>query len=286
MGIYYDRYLESVQFLKAWDVNASPPDVCVVLGSGLGEVISQIPGLSRLAFDQIPGFKKVNVQGHLGELIVGHVKRTLSNGEVLSRRVAFLSGRNHAYEGNSPGEVVHNLRVMIGWGVKGIVLTNAAGCLVPEWPLGSFMLLSDQINATGLSPLVGDSGEGFGKRFQDMTETYDLEWQECFLKTAQENNLMLNQGTYYGVLGPAYETPAEVRMIKLLGGHAVGMSTVLEAIAARHMGVRVAGLSCLTNYGAGLIQGALDHSHVMNVGRLSANAMSTLLLDTLMTLPC
>ena len=284
MPKYFERVSQSADHLKKWESKA--PDLCIVLGSGLADAVPDINTMRSLPFSQIPGFKKIDVVGHKSELRVGEISVARADGKKTTRTVAFLRGRSHAYEGNTAGEVAHNVRSMIAWGVKGIVLTNAAGCLHTEWNLGGVMLIQDHINFSGLNPLSGECGEGFSPRFQDLTQCYDLEWQQCFKARAAEIQETLYAGTYFGVLGPSYETPAEIRMMKMCGASAVGMSTVLETIAARQMGAKVAGVSCLTNYGAGLeAQVTLDHSHVVQMGNRFASSMANLVLGTACLLP-
>lgn len=281
---YFDRVSQSADFFKKWESKA--PDLCIVLGSGLADAVPGIEAMRTLPFAQIPGFKKTDVVGHKNEMCVGEISCTSASGKKTTRTVAFLRGRSHAYEGNTAGEVVHNVRSMIAWGVKGIVLTNAAGCLHTHWKLGGVMLIQDHINFTGLNPLAGEAGEGFSPRFQDLTQAYNAEWQKCFESRAAEIEESLYSGIYFGVLGPSYETPSEIRMMKTLGASAVGMSTVLETIAARQMGARVAGVSCLTNYGAGLeAQVTLDHSHVLQMGNRFSNSMANLVLGAACVLP-
>jgi purine-nucleoside phosphorylase len=274
---YKLRVEQSADFLKDWDPH--PPELCIVLGSGLGQAIPNIETMRSLKFSEIPGFAASEVIGHASELRVGEcpIEETQS-----TRKIAFLRGRNHAYEGFSTGDVAHNVRAMIAWGVRGIILTNAAGCLETSWKLGDFMLIEDHINMSGLNPLAGIAGNGFGQRFCDMTQCYDKNWASAFRVTAAAAGINLRQGIYAGVLGPSYETPAEIRMLRTLGAHAVGMSTVIEAIAARQMGAKVAGLSCLTNYGAGLTgpETRLSHSEVVQMGSSVAKIMAELVLKT------
>lgn len=275
---YKNRVDASAKFLTR-HFTESVPEICIVLGSGLGNAIPGIDSMTCLKYSDIPGFKCSEVLGHASELRVGEIKIPNSSS---SRKIAFLRGRNHAYEGFTAGDVVHNVRSMIAWGVKGIILTNAAGCLETSWQLGDFMLIDDHINLSGLNPLSGSPGNGFGQRFCDMTRCYDPEWNQQFLNRAKQTGAQLHRGVYAGVLGPSYETPAEIRMLKTLGAHAVGMSTVLEAIAARQMGAKVIGLSCMTNYGAGLLgpNTRLDHSDVVSMGASVAKTMSDLVLGT------
>ena len=278
---YTQRVLESVQFLNKW--HHKPPKICIVLGSGLSDAIPGISEMKSVKYSDIPGFKGSTVQGHKGDLTVGNVEVTLPNGEIKSREIAFLRGRNHAYEGNDAGEVVHNIRSLISWGVKGIVLTNAAGCLNTDWELGKMMILTDYINATGMSPLNGEFGEGFGAQFVDMSSCYAKDWQTHFNDIAKSLNQKIYSGIYYGVLGSQYETPAEIRMMQLFGASAVGMSTVLETIAARQMETKTIAISCLTNYAAGLKHEQLSHSDVMDMGSRFSYDMANIILKAAVT---
>lgn len=279
---YKTRVEKSSAFLRSWSSEPAP-EICIVLGSGLGNAIPGLEAMSCLKFSDIPGFNTSEVVGHASELRVGSIEATTKiTGASNSRKIAFLRGRNHAYEGYTAGDVAHNVRALIAWGVKGIILTNAAGCLERSWTLGEFMLIEDHINLSGLNPLAGPYGNGFGPRFCDMTRCYDPAWNLEFESRAKALGIPLHRGVYAGVLGPSYETPAEIHMLKKWGAHAVGMSTVLEAIAAHHLGARVVGLSCLTNYGAGLLgpDTRLDHADVVHMGASVAKTMSELVLET------
>lgn len=261
------------------------PEIAVVLGSGLSDSIPGLDAMPHILFQGVPGFAVSKVPGHRSELRVGEIEGTGADGKLKTRRIAFVRGRNHMYEGHSVAQVVHNVRSLLQWGVKGIVLTNAAGSLNTQRKLGKFMLITDHINFTGCNPIEGHE-IGFGPLFQDMTQCYNLQWQNCFKQTAERTGEILYEGIYFGVRGPSYETPAEIRMMQTLGAHAVGMSTVLESIAIRQMGGRVAGLSCLTNYGAGLVAGeSLDHEHVVKVGLTGAESCARILLNSLVDLP-
>jgi purine-nucleoside phosphorylase len=283
---YLSRVQESVNALKAWRGALPLPEMVVVLGSGLADAVDGLDNLACARFEDIPGFRTTHVLGHRSELRVGRVECVLPDGRTGSREVAFLRGRNHAYEGFDAGEVVHNVRTLLHWGAKGVLLTNAAGCLDISWPVGSLMVLSDHINFTGLNPLAYPYGAGFEPRFVDMGRCYDAEWRSELKSLARAQGLTMNEGTYFGVLGPTYETPAEIRMMQTLGAHAVGMSTVLEAIAARQLGARVAAVSCFTNHGAGLSpEAVLDHADVLDVGKASARGLAKLLLAAAVSLP-
>lgn len=261
-------------------LGSKPPDLLVVAGSGFADAIPQLEDCRRLRYDQIPGFSTTTVPGHTGELILGemldpHTKR--------SKRVAILRGRIHLYEGHSASSVVHPIRSLIHWGCSGLVLTNAAGALHADWKPGSFMLIQDHINATGQNPLAGPESRGLpGSPFVDMTNAYDKVWLEHWRKAAKIQGLGLHEGTYIGVLGPSYETGAEVRALQKWGGDAVGMSTVLECIAARHMGARVSAISLLSNVAAGLVaHSPLNHQDVLLESQKAQSRFSQLIAAVL-----
>lgn len=227
------------------------PVIGVVLGSGLGAFADSLAGLSKTPFAAIPGFPAPRVSGHPGNFCFGRL------GNV---SVACLQGRIHAYEGHDSGRVVFGVRLLAALGCRAVLLTNAAGGIRDDLRTGSLMLISDHLNLTGRSPLVGPAGSGV--RFPDMTEAYDPGLRALARESAEQLNLDLREGIYAGVLGPSYETPAEVRLLSVLGADAVGMSTVLETIALRQIGVRVGAVSVITNRAAGLSGRPLEHSEV------------------------
>lgn len=231
--------------------------VGMVLGSGLGSLVDRVEEDRRVAFPDA-GLPASKVPGHEGVFVFGRL------GGV---EVVVMRGRVHLYEGHDAAAVTAGVRWMAEQGVEEIILTNAAGSLEPENPPGSWMMLEDHLNLTGTSPLEG------GPNFVDMSEIYDVEWRKQMAAVAKKSGLKLAQGVYAGLRGPQYETPAEVRMLGRLGADAVGMSTVLEAIQAKALGMRVLGLSCLTNYAAGLPGALLDHGDVMETGQGAARAM-------------
>ncbi len=229
------------------------PRVGVVLGSGLGAFADTLDGGVKIPYRDLPHMPASAVAGHAGNLCFGRVAGV---------PVVCMQGRVHLYEGHGVDKVVHGVRTMARLGVECVLLTNAAGGLDPSWAPGAFMVLSDHLNLTGVSPLVGANDERLGPRFPDMTNTYDAELRGMLHGVAREVGVTLREGVYAGLLGPSYETPAEVRMLRVLGAHAVGMSTVAEAIALRHMGVRVGAISCISNLAAGLSARTLDHADV------------------------
>lgn len=229
------------------------PAVGLVLGSGLGAFVEQLEDPIAIGYHAIPHFMPSTVAGHMGRFVIG------SLGGVMCMA---MQGRLHFYEGYSPAEVAFPIRVMIELGADTLILTNAAGGLDPSWTPGSLMLITDHINLTGANPLIGANDHHIGPRFPDMTEAYSGKLRELARQVAERMGITLHQGVYVGLCGPTYETPAEIRMVRAIGGDAVGMSTVFEVIAAQHMGARVLGISCITNLAAGLQGQPLHHDEV------------------------
>ncbi|EDP65489.1 inosine guanosine and xanthosine phosphorylase family protein [alpha proteobacterium BAL199] len=248
---------------------AAVPRVGIVLGSGLGGVADAVVDAVDIPYGDIPGFPKPGVASHAGRLRLG----TLS-----SVPVAVLQGRAHAYEGNPMVDVVRPVRVLARLGCSMIILTNAAGSLRAEVGAGRLMLITDHINGTGLNPLVGPNEPALGQRFFDMSAAYDAALRTRLHGAATAEGIDLAEGVYYWALGPSFETPAEIRAFRTLGADAVGMSTVPETTALRHMGVRVAAISGITNLAAGMVAGsALDHAETMTQGSAMAGNLTRLL---------
>jgi purine-nucleoside phosphorylase len=231
--------------------------VGVVLGSGLGAFADDLDDAARISYEEIPGFARPTVEGHAGRLVLGRVN---------DAPVAVLQGRFHFYEGYTRDEVTFPMRVFGLLGIKAVVLTNAAGGINIGFDQGSLMIISDHLNLMSTNPLLGPNDERFGARFPDMSEVYSREFQEIAVEEAHTLGLELRRGVYAAMSGPSYETPAEVRMLRTLGADAVGMSTVPEAIVARQMGMRVLGLSCITNMAAGVVDQPINHEEVMETG--------------------
>ncbi len=232
---------------------AIEPRVGVVLGSGLGSFADTLEDGIKIPYRDLPHMPSSAVSGHAGNLCFG---------KVAGVSVVCMQGRVHLYEGHGVEKVVHGVRTMARLGVRCVLLTNAAGGLESSWSPGDFMVLADHINLTGVSPLVGVHDDSFGPRFPDMTRAYDPALRAMIHEVARQQAVPLREGVYAGLLGPSYETPAEVRMLRGLGAQAVGMSTVAETIALVHMRVRVGALSCISNLAAGIGGGALDHADV------------------------
>lgn len=238
------------------------PQWGIVLGSGLGGFAGRMSDAVAVKYSEIAGLPQSRVAGHAGEFVFGD----LGGVPVVAAR-----GRVHLYEGRSAAEVTAHVRWMAERGIRRLVLTNAAGTCNPQFAPGSWMMLSDHLNLTGTSPLLG------GANFFDMSEVYSSRLRAHFSAAAKSRGLALHEGVYAGLLGPQYETPAEVRMLQRLGADAVGMSTVLEAVQARALGLEVTGFSCLTNWAAGLNAAPLAHAEVMETGAQAASALADLL---------
>ncbi len=229
------------------------PALGIVAGSGLSAVGTLVEGATIVPYSEIPHMPRPHVVGHKGELVLGTIS---------GLAVAVLSGRCHAYEGHPVHDVVHGVRLLGRLGAPRVMLTNAAGGIDPDLGPGSLCRLADHLNLTGLNPLSGPNIEALGPRFPDMTEVYDRDLGHVLDDCAADTGITLARGVYAGLLGPSYETPAEIRMLATMGASVVGMSTVLEAIALRHMGVKTLAVSVVSNAAAGLGEELLDHSDV------------------------
>jgi purine-nucleoside phosphorylase len=233
------------------------PAAGIVLGSGLSGLADRLEGAVTIPYEEIPGFPISRVPGHRGRLVLGELP--VPGGAL---PVVAMQGRAHGYEGWTADDVAFGARVMCGLGVKLLLVTNAAGGVNPGFAAGDLVRITDHVNLSGLNPLVGENDDKVGTRFPDMSEAYDPALGGLLEQVAAEASIPLRAGVYACMLGPSYETPAEVRMLRLLGADVVGMSTVPEVIAARHMGVRVAGISVVTNLAAGLSHKKLSHAEV------------------------
>jgi purine-nucleoside phosphorylase len=257
---------EAVRFIGS--KTAARPQIGLVLGSGLGAFAKSLDRAAAIPYPQIPHFPASTAIGHAGELVIG-----LSGGTP----VAVMSGRVHVYEGYTLEQVVFPVRVLGRLGVKTLILTNAAGSVNVNYKPGELMVIEDHINLMGGNPLTGPNDEQLGPRFLDMSDAYDARLREIAEKACWKAGVPVRKGVYLALAGPSYETPAEIRMLRTLGADAVGMSTVPEVIAARHMGLRVLGISCITNMAAGVLKKKLDHREVLEVGqRVAAGLMDVL----------
>lgn len=248
-------------------IGGRTPEIAIVLGSGLGGLARDIDAIARIPFRDVPGFPTATVAGHAGELIVGTLEGTL---------VAALAGRFHMYEGHDVRLAAFPARVVHALGARTLIVSNAAGGVNPRWQPGDLMLIRDHINLTFRNPLIGPVEEG-DLRFPDMSEPYDAELASLAHAVAAEQGTQLREGVYAGLVGPTYETPAEIRMLGILGADAVGMSTVPEVIVARAMGLRVLGVSCITNLAAGLSASPITHAEVLETTAVAGERFTRLI---------
>ena len=236
------------------------PAIGVVLGSGLGAFADELTDRTDIPYSDIPGWPGSTAVGHAGKLIVGKLGETV---------VAVMAGRAHLYEGYTAAQVTFGVRVLRSLGVQSMIFTNAAGGINLAYERGGLVLISDHINLQGTNPLVGPNDDSFGPRFPDMSEAYSRAYREIAKKVAGELGVMVAEGVYAAMLGPSYETPAEIRYLRAIGADLVGMSTALEVIAANHVGMKVLGISCVTNMAAGVIpESKLVHEEVLEAGAM------------------
>jgi len=252
----FDRATVAAEWLRAHGGDGA--DVAIVLGSGLGDFADQLQDASTIPYTDIPHWPLSGVMGHAGKLVAG---------TIAGHRVLALAGRVHKYEGHDLEMVTFPMRVLGRLGIPRVILTNAAGGIAPRCSRGALMVIDDHINFMGDNPLVGSNDDRFGLRFPDMTNVYSPRLRAVADAAAAAQGIDLQHGVYVAVLGPSYETPAEIRAFRTLGADAVGMSTVPEAIVARHMGIEVLGISCITNAAAGVFPEPLHHEEVMETTR-------------------
>ncbi len=254
-----DIFLQAQQAAQAIaQRTATRPRVAVVLGSGLGDFAEELQQPTKIPYAEIPHFPVSTAIGHAGNLICGNFAGV---------PLAVMQGRAHFYEGNSFAQAAFPMRVLQQFGVKAAVLTNAAGGINPEYGRGALVVIRDHINLMGGSPLIGPNEDRFGPRFPDMTYAYDREYRKIAAAEADLVKIKLHEGIYAAMHGPSYETPAEIQMLARMGADLVGMSTVPEVLVARHMGLRVLAISCVTNMAAGLSGEAINHEEVLETGR-------------------
>ncbi|HLW99560.1 MAG TPA: purine-nucleoside phosphorylase [Candidatus Acidoferrales bacterium] len=237
------------------------PHIGVVLGSGLGSFGDDLAGATRIEYARIPSFPRSTAVGHAGKLVIG--KLPGNSGDI---SVAAMQGRVHFYEGYSLREVIFPMRVFARMGIRSVILTNAAGGINRSYKQGALVVLRDHINLQGSNPLIGLNDERFGPRFPDMTHAYAKAFRGFALQEGRRLGVPIHEGVYAALSGPSYETPAEIRYLATIGADLVGMSTVPEVIAARHMGMQVLGISCVTNMAAGIIDKPLNHQEVLETG--------------------
>lgn len=246
------------------------PALAIVLGSGLGSFADDLENPVRIPYAEIPHFARSTAIGHAGRLVIGDMRET---------PVVAMQGRFHLYEGYPSETVVFPIRVFARMGVRAVILTNAAGGIKLEYGQGRLVVITDHINLQGQNPLVGPEDERLGARFIDMTEAYCKEYRNMALDAGRKLGIELGQGVYAGLLGPSYETPAEIRFLRTIGADLVGMSTVAEVIAARQLGMKVLAISCVTNMAAGILEQKINHEEVLDTGRRVAGEFTALLRE-------
>ena len=262
------RFDEAAAFIKS--KTRLRPEILVILGSGLGGFADSIDDRIDISYQDIPHYRKSGVSGHNGMLSIGTI-----NG----KPIYCLQGRNHYYEGCSNQEMRFPIQLFAHLGVKKLILTNACGSMVESIEPGNMVLISDHINMMGKNPMEGDNDDAFGLRFFDMGEPYDQELIDLAKKVAKENNLKLHEGVYVGYLGPSYETKAEIKAYRAMGGDIIGMSTVPETIVARHAGIRVLAIASVTNMATGISRTRLSHTEVLEVGSQISSKLGKLLSE-------
>jgi purine-nucleoside phosphorylase len=248
------------------------PQIALVLGSGLGGFADSLTDAVRIPYAEIPAFPRSTAIGHAGQMVIGIVA-----GKAGSVPVAAMQGRVHLYEGYSPQEVTFPVRVFGRMGIRAVVLTNAAGGINLSYSQGALVVIRDHINLQGVNPLAGPNDDRFGVRFPDMTHAYAREYRAIAREEAAKLGIPQHEGVYAGLLGPSYETPAEIEYLRRMGADLVGMSTVAEVIAARHMGIKVLAISCVTNMAAGILDQPLSHAEVMETGERVKTTFEALL---------
>lgn len=262
MNPIYEKLLNCYECVqKKFDLKTFKPDVAIVLGSGLGDYAKDVKVIGEIDYHDIEGFPVSTVPGHDGRFIFGYVNEV---------PVVCMKGRVHYYEGYDISDVVLPIRLMKMMGAKVLFLTNASGGINPQFKAGDFMMITDQISIFAPNPLIGENIEELGTRFPDMSNVYDIELQKVIRKAAKSNDIDLKEGIYAQMTGPSFESPAEIRMLGTLGADAVGMSTVVEAIAANHMGMKICGISFVSNPAAGISKTPLTHEEVQEAANEAA----------------
>lgn len=262
----YEKVLEAVKYIK--NITDIEPEIALILGSGLGDMAEKIENPINIKYEDIPNFPVSTVEGHIGELIIG---------ELEDKKVVVMQGRFHYYEGYSQSLTTMPVRVMKMLGAKTLIVTNAAGGTNKDFNRGDLMIIKDHINLSGSNPLIGKNDDRIGPRFPDMTDAYNKKYRELIKEIAKEENIDIKEGVYTYLSGPNYETPAEIKMIQVLGGDAVGMSTVPEVLTAVHCGMKVIGVSCITNMAAGISNTKLNHQEVIETTKKVKNNFSKLI---------
>lgn len=262
------RLEKTVEYLR--NITEGTPEIAIILGSGLGRLADFIEGRQEISYEEIPNFPATTVPGHEGKLIFGRLG---------GRYVVAMKGRFHYYEGHDMGVVIYPIRVFGMMGIKNLMVTNAAGGVNTDFKPGDLMLIKDHIGFFAENPLRGVNLDDLGPRFPDMSAAYDRSLQKLAMVCAERVGIDLKNGVYSYCKGPSFESPAEIKALRILGADAVGMSTVPEVIVARHMGIRVLGISCITNMAAGILDQPLTHEEVMETGKSVEKKFSSLVRE-------
>ncbi|MBC2396555.1 purine-nucleoside phosphorylase [Clostridium tetanomorphum] len=268
-----EKVKEAKEYIQS--IDSSKFDIAIILGTGLGSIVKDIENKKIIKYKDIPNFPVSTVVGHAGELITG---------ELMGKKVLALNGRFHYYEGYAMKEVVFPVRVIKALGIEKIIITNAAGGMNPSFEAGDLMMITDHINFMGDNPLIGRNYEEFGPRFPDMSQAYNRELLRLAESAGDRLNIKLQKGVYIGVSGPTYETPAELKMLRAVGGDAVGMSTVPEVIVANHMSMKVLGISCITDMALGDNLEPLDHARVVETANKAMTRFVSLVKEIVSSL--
>lgn len=264
------KILEAVQYIK--QQISTTPTIGLILGSGLGALADLIEDAQKIQYENIPYFPVSTVEGHVGQLVCGQLE---------GKSVVAMQGRFHYYEGYPMNSVTFAVRVMKMLGIDTLIVTNAAGGINTSFGVGDLMIITDHINFSGNNPLIGENLSSFGVRFPDLSQAYNKELVKLAQQSAGKNQISIQHGVYLYVTGPSYETPAEIRMFRILGADAVGMSTVPETIVANHCGMRVLGISCITNMAAGILEQPLNHQEVIETSASVQKKFITLIKSIL-----
>lgn len=246
------------------------PETAIILGSGLGGIADNLQNKLIIKYEEIEGFPKSTVAGHNGQFVIGQID---------DKEVLCMQGRFHLYEGHNPKVIAEVIQALKYIGIKELIVTNAAGSLNPDFHPGEIMLITDHINFSGCTPLLGANDDKIGPRFFDMSNAYDKDLQKKARNIAQKNNIKLNEGTYLMVLGPNFETAAEIRAFRILGADAVGMSTVPEVLAAVHCGIKILAISALTNFGTGIQTTPLSHEETLSGAAKASGCLTDLIIN-------
>lgn len=261
---------ETIEFIQK-QIKDFVPEIGIILGSGLGDFADNLDGI-RIKYSDIPGFETSTVAGHKGQLVFA---------KVCGKNAVIMQGRYHYYEGYHMSRIVYPIKVMKKLGVNTLIITNAAGSVNKKYNAGDLMIIKDHINLMGVNPLIGENDSTLGDRFPDMTEVYNHSLAECAENKARELKLSVHKGVYAAMSGPSYETPAEINMLRIMGADAVGMSTVPEALVANYCGIKVLGISCITNSAAGVHPSRLSHSEVVETAAKVKDSFMKLLIGVI-----